>query len=322
MRILYSVFYIIIFITVIGSAFTLLCLLMSRVFRMALPLGSGILGMALYVVPVLAPGLFLVSPEEQIWLKGYEIAGAVWAWGIVALAAYNLFRLLFARRAMAGCRICDEEQICRVCVECAELAGLKRIPEICFGGLHDPACVVGCLRPRIILNRKVVEGLTQAQLTAVLAHEVTHIKRGHMIWGRIFAGICVLNWFNPFVWMAKREFDVLCETDCDKFALRALREKIDRKTYALTMLGLLEQSAAAVSVSGNRLSASGFLEVKRRVALLRNRQSPMADVLTGVILAAAVIAVFCLSATASRGHFYPYPAYQTGVEYSQPDTRQ
>lgn len=317
MEILYNAFYIILFTTMMGSVFTLLCLLMNRVFRIALPLWSGILGMALYVVPVLSPGLFLVSPEEQVWLKGYETASMVWACGIMAFVPYSLLRILFARRAISGCQACDEESIGVICARCAAMAGLKRIPEIYFGVLDDPACVVGTLRPKILLNREVAVGLTDTQLTAVLGHEIMHIKRGHMVLGKIFACICVLNWPNPFVWMAKKEFDVLCEIDCDKHTLKALRVSIDHKVYAQTMLRLLEQAAAGVSVSGSRLSVSGFLAAKRRVALIMNRQSARSGIFSKAILAVAVIMVIYLSAVMSRGHFYPYPAYYRGIEYSQ-----
>lgn len=115
----------------------------------------------------------------------------------------------------------------------------------------------------------------------------------------------------------KKEFDVLCEIDCDKHTLKALRGSIDHKEYAQTMLRLLEQAAAGVSVSGSRLSVSGFLAAKRRVALIMNQQSARSGIFSKVILAVAVITVIYFSAVMSRGHFYPYPAYYRGIEYNQ-----
>ena len=245
---LYNAFYIILFTSLIGGVFTIVSFLINRIFRIVLPLWAGFGGMALYVVPVFSPGLFPVSPERQIWVEGYKLASVIWGCGIILSALCCLLRMQMGYRAINCCRICDERHINSICVQCAVAAKLKNIPTVYFGGLDDPACVIGVVH-----------------LTAVLEHEIMHIKRGHMVLGRINDVICILNWFNPIAWAAKREFDVLCEIDCDRSALSVLRGKIDHKEYALTMLRLLELSAVGVSVSGVSMSVSGFLLTKRRM---------------------------------------------------------
>ena len=314
MAVLCDIFYVVLFITLAGSAFTLLVLLLERVFGIMLPLWAGILGMALYIVPIFSPGLFLISPEEQVWLEGYRIACAVWGCGAVLFALYGVLKIGLAHRAAGEWQVCREEGINAFCAECAAIAGLKRVPRIYFGTLEDPACVMGVLCPKIILNRRVAAKLTRAQLAVVLGHEVMHTRRAHMAWGRIFGGICILHWFNPFVWAAKKEFDFLCETDCDKAVLAVFREKTDSREYALTMLRLLELSVAGSSAGGSALSVSGFLQNKRRIVSVTHGQSRISSILSGAVLIAAVAAVACFSVRVSRGYFYPYPAYGKGIE--------
>lgn len=314
---LYNAFYIILFTSLIGGVFTIVSFLINRIFRIVLPLWAGFGGMALYVVPVFSPGLFPVSPERQIWVEGYKLASVIWGCGIILSALCCLLRMQMGYRAINCCRICDERHINSICVQCAVAAKLKIIPTVYFGGLDDPACVIGVVHPKIILNKKVAARLSEVQLTAVLEHEIMHIKRGHMVLGRINDVICILNWFNPIAWAAKREFDVLCEIDCDRSALSVLRGKIDHKEYALTMLRLLELSAVGVSVSGVSLSVSGFLLTKRRMVLVMNNRSALYRIFSTLILLTAVILVICFSVKVSRGYFYPYPAYSKGTEYSQ-----
>ena len=97
MQIINNLFYIILFTTVEGSIFTISALMLNRVFHIVLPLWFGNLGMLLYVFPILAPGLFLVSPETQMWLKGYQIACIIWSCGILFFVLYNLLKTIFAR---------------------------------------------------------------------------------------------------------------------------------------------------------------------------------------------------------------------------------
>ena len=198
MAVLCDIFYVVLFITLAGSAFTLLVLLLERVFGIMLPLWAGILGMALYIVPIFSPGLFLISPEEQVWLEGYRIACAVWGCGAVLFALYGVLKIGLAHRAAGEWQVCREEGINAFCAECAAIAGLKRVPRIYFGTLEDPACVMGVLCPKIILNRRVAAKLTRAQLAVVLGHEVMHIRRAHMVGGRQQRGWQCFKRFGVF----------------------------------------------------------------------------------------------------------------------------
>lgn len=315
MRIISSAFYIILFTTAAGAVFTVLSLFVSRTLRIALPLWAGVLAMALYVLPIPAPGLSLVSPREPDWVEGYRAACAIWACGVILLALHGLFKTAFARRAMGACAICGDGRINAICAQCARMAGLKRVPAVYFGTLDDPACVAWVLRPAILLREEAVAGLTEAQLTAVLAHEVMHIRRGHMLLGKIWGCVCILNWFNPLAWVARREFDVLCETDCDKNALAILEGRVGGREYALAMLRLLELSAGRVKTGGKGLGALSFLLAKRRIALVMKGQSRLGGFAAAVVLIVAAAAVIGFSVAASRGYFYPYPAYDRGVEY-------
>ena len=154
------------------------------------------------------------------------------------------------------------------------------------------------------------------ELTTVICHEVTHIKRGHILLGRIYDYICILNWFNPLAWIAKKDFAVHCEVDCDRNALASLEKEITDTGYANAMIRLLELTTIHTGNEGHGFSALGFLLTKRRIELIMSKPKKTKKVIMTVVLVLLLAIVILFSMMLSRGHFYPYPAYDTATEYS------
>ncbi len=67
----------------------------------------------------------------------------------------------------------------------------------------------------IFVNRKL-QGET---LRVVLAHEKTHIEHKHYRDTLAIEMFCILFWFNPFVWLVKRELKALHEFEVDRYLL-------------------------------------------------------------------------------------------------------
>lgn len=316
MQIIGNLFNIVLFVTAAGGALTLLSLLIGCALRCALPLWFCICGMLAYILPLRAPGLRLVPPTEQLWLEGYSIACLVWAGGVAALLVAGLIRTALARRAIRAYRSCGDARINGIALRCARLAGLRRPPDLYFGTLADPACVAGALRPAVILNEGVSMQLTDAELTAVLSHEMMHIRRRHLLLGRAFDCACALHWFNPLVWIARRRFALHCETDCDQHTLTRLRGQLSAAAYAGAMLRLLELSAPRSGKPAHGMRALGFLAAKRRIRLILHRPARAGRIAAAIALTLALAASILLSMGMSRGHFYPYPAYDAPPEHS------
>ena len=318
MQIICDFFYIIIFMTTAGGAFTVLSLAADRVMRFTLPLWFSVCGMMAYIVPLPAPGLCLVSPETHSWVQGYYVVCALWFWGVVLLALYDIARMLLARLAIRKFRVCEDDRINAICARCAGLVHMKNAPAVYFGTLKDPACVAGVLRPAIILKEDIITQLTDEELMMVLCHEVTHIKRGHIILGRIYDYICILNWPNPLAWIAKKDFAAHCEIDCDRRALACLENRTTNVDYAEAMIRLLGLSAVQNGSGAHGMSALGFPAAKRRIALIMSKPGKGKKILVSLVIVLLLSLVILFSMSISRGHFYPYPARQSsaGYEYS------
>ena len=186
MQILGNIFNAIIFVSAIGGIFCVLSLFINHILRCTLPLWFPLCGMILFCVPFLSPDVFLISPETQEWLNGFYIACWVWVCGCGILFVYDTIRSIMAKRALKGYQICSTERLNALCLQCAEIVGLKKVPALYWGTLDNPICVTGAIRPAIIMSKTVIEKLTDGELSAVFIHELTHIKRKHILLERIY----------------------------------------------------------------------------------------------------------------------------------------
>ena len=316
MQILGKIFNVLLFVSAMGGIFCVLSLFAARVLRCALPLWVPLCGMALFCVPILSPEVSLLSPERQDWLSGYCIACCIWAGGCGVFLLCDVVRAALAKRALKGYSRCSDERFTAICSRCAATLGLKKVPELYYGTLENPVCVTGAIRPAILMDRAIVERLTDAELSAVFFHELTHIKRGHLLLRRIYDCVCALHWFNPFVWIARGDFSAHCETDCDCHALKYARGKLTSAAYALAILRLLELSTIRATQPGRGAGALAFLLAKRRLQRITAKPSKIRERMLCAALVVSLAFTVALSLRFSREHFYPYPAYSVGTEYS------
>ena len=315
MQILGNIFNAIIFVSAIGGMFCVLSLFINHILRCTPPLWFPLCGMILFCVPFLSPDVFLISPETQEWLNGFYIVCWIWVCGCGILFVYDTIRSIMAKRALKGYQTCSNERLNALCLQCAEIVGLKKVPALYWGSLDNPICVTGVFRPTIIMSKTVIEKLTDIELSAVFFHELTHIKRKHILLERIYDYVCILNWLNPFAWIARGEFSLHCETDCDCNALKYSRGKVTETEYASAIIRLLELSAVQGAKAGKGVGALSFVLTKRRIKQIVAKESKLRNRAIAVILAVPLIVTIAFSVQFSREHFYPYPAYDTGTEY-------
>ncbi len=315
MQILGNIFYIVLFVSVIGTIFCVLSLFINHALRCTLPLWFSLCGMTLFCVPFLSPDVFLISPEEQEWFQGFYWASKVWICGCGILMLYHAIRFLLAKRAMKRYLVCNDTRFNEVCSGCADAIGLQNVPTLYWGTLHTPICVTGIMKPAIIMNKAIIEQLTEVELTAVFTHELTHIKRKHLLWEWLYQYVCILNWINPFVWIAKADFSLHCETDCDGAVLKLSKGKIKTVEYTSSIIRLLELSTMEAAKSNIGIGALNFIWTKRRLKRITQTVSKIQTGVLSIVLAVCIALIVIFSLQFSREHFYPYPAYQVGTEY-------
>jgi beta-lactamase regulating signal transducer with metallopeptidase domain len=89
--------------------------------------------------------------------------------------------------------------------------------------------VVGLWRPVLLLPEGLAERLSPAEFDAVVAHELSHVRRRDNLTGAIHMLVQALFWFHPLVWWLGDRLIVERERACDEAVVRAGH---DRETYA------------------------------------------------------------------------------------------
>ncbi|HTD11895.1 MAG TPA: M56 family metallopeptidase [Steroidobacteraceae bacterium] len=84
-----------------------------------------------------------------------------------------------------------------------------------LSAMAEAPCVDGVLRPQICLPQGVDRLLSEAELDAVLIHEVTHARRRDNLVGLLHElALCGL-WFHPLVWLTGFRLAMFRELSCD-----------------------------------------------------------------------------------------------------------
>ena len=200
-----------------------------------------------------------------------SLLAAIWLAGVVMMLTYMLVSYLgIYRRVCTAVRLEDNVYRC---------------------GSWGTPFVLGLLRPRIY----VPEGMDDAALPQVLAHERCHIRRGdHLVKPLAFL-LLALHWFNPVLWAAYVLLGRDMENACDERVLRGV-DGAGRAAYSRALVACaVRQRPAAVCPL-----AFGEVAVQERVKNAMNGKKPAVWAAVLLAIAAAVIAVCFLTSPGRR----------------------
>ena len=115
--------------------------------------------------------------------------------------------------------------------------------------------IFGILRPVLILPDGIMDRLTSAQLDAIVAHEMCHVRRRDNLTFALHMVVETLFWFHPIVWWIRARLVEERERACDESVLQSGRHS---ENYAEGILNVcrffVESPQACVSgVSGSDL---------------------------------------------------------------------
>jgi bla regulator protein BlaR1 len=177
--------------------------------------------------------------------------------------------------------------------------------------LLEPA-LVGILRPALLLPRGIAD-FTQAQLAAVLEHELAHWRRRDNLTAATHMLVEAVFWFHPLVWWIGARLVEERERACDEAVVRAGH---DGRTYAEAILNVCERYVASALKCAAGISGA---DLKRRVvAIARNRAMRALSIYSKILLASFAACTFAgpviLGAAAQAGA-EPRPLVRIQPEY-------
>jgi beta-lactamase regulating signal transducer with metallopeptidase domain len=177
------------------------------------------------------------------WLWG------LWLAGFAATVGYRAIGSLRIRRSRRAARLAD-----------GPLRQLP-IPVLLTDGSVEPG-VFGVFRPVLLLPADIPDRLSPAQLQAVLAHELVHVRRRDNLWAALHALVQAMFWFHPLVWWMGARLVAEREQACDE---AVMAQGADAEDYAAAILAVCRYYACTP-----RLGIAGIAgaDLKERVAAI------------------------------------------------------
>jgi uncharacterized protein (TIGR03435 family) len=125
--------------------------------------------------------------------------------------------------------------------------------------------VFGIFKPVLLLPRGITECLSTAQLQAVIAHEMTHVRRRDNLTAAIHMFVEALFWFHPLVWWIRVRMIDEQERACDE---EVLRRGGDPQVYAESILKICEFYVTSPLMCVSGITGS---DLKKRIeVIMRN----------------------------------------------------
>jgi beta-lactamase regulating signal transducer with metallopeptidase domain len=204
------------------------------------------------MAPGRPPETFVSKPAFRVAVMRTQAAEDCRRWfearlgWIVSAWAGGVF--LLGMRAAAGCA-----RIKRLVYEGASLAdsiwlerlnmaaqrlGVTRSVQLLQSTLVEVPTALGWLRPVILVPTGCLTGLTPAQLQAILAHELAHIRRHDYVVNLAQTVVETLLFYRPAVWWVSRQIRVEREHCCDDLVVGTCADRIE---YARALASLEER---------------------------------------------------------------------------------
>ena len=150
-------------------------------------------------------------------------------------------------------------------------------------------CLVGLRKPKIVVPEKVFENT--ALYDYAVQHELAHAHQKDPLWNLIRIILCVVYWWNPFVWLAAKCAEEDAELACDARVLKDQASEI-RKAYGYALLQMIAQEQercsslmVSTSMSGNKKSMKRRIEgISHRTSTKRYVAFPVVLLLIGVLV--------------------------------------
>lgn len=195
--------------------------------------------------PRKAPALSLTLTPAQ-WIL------IIWAGGAVLSILFFLLSYgRFIRTLKKTLRCPGPQELCIY----RNLDGPRRLRLLRSWGVNTPM-QLGLLRPKLVLpEREYTDGM----LESILRHELTHYTRHDILYKWFALTVCCLHWFNPLLWIIRRELDRDCELSCDERLLKSMSVQ-EKQRYGETLLALASDRALS-----RRVIATSFATEKRNL---------------------------------------------------------
>jgi bla regulator protein blaR1 len=224
-----------------------------------------------FVQPARAVTIAAVAPSASA--SSYHlfplILAAIWLRGVVAVLGMWAVRW---RRVRRVCRVAtplwegrEVEALRRV----ERREGVRKSMRMLLSRASLEPAVFGVARPVLLWPAGFSEGLDDAHLEAILAHELCHLRRRDNLAASLHMAVEAIFWFHPLVWWLGARLVDERERACDEAVVQSGNPP---QVYAESIL-----RACEFCVESPLACASGVMgaDLKKRIVLIMTDRGPL-----------------------------------------------
>lgn len=120
---------------------------------------------------------------------------------------------------------------------------------------------------------------SEEELREIIRHEFVHVRQKHsvdIIWAEL---LCMINWYNPFVWLLRKSIRQNLEFIADH---QVIKSGFDKKQYQYMLLKVIGNNHFSIASQFN------FSSLKKRIAMMNKVQTSRKQLLRLLLLLPAV----------------------------------
>lgn len=225
------------------------------------------------------------------------LAAMIWIVGLLIMGTRQAGGWWLTRRLASSGASAVSPWLTERAEDIARRMGIRNGVRIFGSWAAKTPMVIGCWRPVILVPAALVSGLAVAQLEAILAHELAHVRRYDPLVNILQSVLETLLYYHPAVWWLSRRVRMEREFCCDDLAMGYTGDELEyaEALARVAAFGAAPMQAVAASGQGER----SLLHRVRRVLGMENpvrtaTRSVLSALLAGLLLVVLVgTVVFC-----------------------------
>ena len=236
-----------------------------------------------------------------------------WQLGMILLLSFNIICYMSYTRRLGKHNISADWQ------ETALLNNLLKRKDslrLYKNPIVETPILIGFFHPAIILPDKKYEDM---KLRNILMHEIVHMKRHDIFvkWLLIFVG--AIHWFNPFVYLVRREMNKACELACDESVIKRF-DISEMQLYGDTLIAVAADSIRKMPLSITMFEDKKNLKERLDAIMKHKKFSKRTVIVASAILVTIVCAILggnTLHGTENKHNYadnYPLPQDQKHIK--------
>jgi beta-lactamase regulating signal transducer with metallopeptidase domain len=201
----------------------------------------------------------LQPPISSKSVSGKGILIMIWVVGCVSGAARLVRLQLQLSHLRKTCHPTPDLQ--RLAKQIQNRLNIRQEVDVQISDSVTSPFVCGLLKPVVILPQPLAQHLSPGELSALLSHEIAHLRRHDLVWCVAWRWMKAVCWFHPLVWQVPAVHSLACEQEADRVASGQLA---DQDSYA-RLLAQLTLRVLALPAVETKLTLNGSSQIARRL---------------------------------------------------------